>query len=523
MTRLVLVVFDIATIVLTVGIIALNLFSRDNKKVTNFNWFSIIMLGMLFGKFCGSISNYTYISVFGYKVMYVAFFFMPVAWYLFVKETLEKSVSKKNSILINIPSIFANILVVMQSSASAKILKINYRVVDGDIVSWIEPNLFYISIIIYFVVLMGYAVYQVHGVYHILKKETPHIYLVHMLAGCIMMSVYMSTLFDLYSDTYMLYTYPISIIYIAYASIMYRDISISRTFVIEDIVIKNMEQPFLLLDARKNVLSYNSAAEEVFPEIKFANGKKINIDKLFNMTTNLDSDYKVIEFQIIGDEYLKFLQACISRVRGVNGIIGYGVVIHDLTQLRLLMDDLEKLATLDPLAEVYNRRTFFELSEKFISYAKMEHIYFSTLMIDIDFFKKVNDTYGHPAGDYVIKELAKIFSRKMSGSDIFARYGGEEFCSLLSNKNLEQTKAFVDEAIKYIESYKFEFEGRVIPITISIGVCYAYSKESLTMKEVLDQADKMLYQAKQTGRNKYCLMEYDSKSKTALAVNEKLN
>lgn len=126
---------------------------------------------------------------------------------------------------------------------------------------------------------------------------------------------------------------------------------------------------------------------------------------------------------------------------------------------------------------------------------------FSLITFDIDHFKKVNDTYGHPAGDFVLVEIARIIREKLiRGNDFFARSGGEEFCLILLGSEVNQAHEIGERIRHTIEDHKFVFEGKLIPVTISVGVATRNEKDK-SWDNVFERADKALYHSKRNGRN----------------------
>lgn len=158
----------------------------------------------------------------------------------------------------------------------------------------------------------------------------------------------------------------------------------------------------------------------------------------------------------------------------------------------------------DALTGAYSKGALLEKGPEIIQRAKNLGEPLCVLTFDIDFFKKINDGYGHPGGDYVLKELGKLMqARLVRSNDYFARFGGEEFVILLQATNIH-TAAEVAERIRHtVENHEFIFEGRKVPVTISIGVSQFVMADS--WESVYDRADKALYQSKQTGRNKVSL------------------
>lgn len=164
--------------------------------------------------------------------------------------------------------------------------------------------------------------------------------------------------------------------------------------------------------------------------------------------------------------------------------------------------ELFEAATTDPLTKVSNRRTFLERSLGELAYARRKGLGVHVIMCDIDHFKKVNDTWGHPAGDLVLKGIAQIFSTNKRESDLFARYGGEEFVFLLSEMSAADAVRSAERLRKTVESHKFAFDDQIIPITISLGVASFKGKDIPTIETMISDADKFLYQAKELGRNR---------------------
>ena len=164
-------------------------------------------------------------------------------------------------------------------------------------------------------------------------------------------------------------------------------------------------------------------------------------------------------------------------------------------------DELYKQATLDPLTRIFNRKHFNQEIEGEYSRARRYNRPLSLLMMDLDHFKKVNDTHGHPAGDYVLKQTASLIKESLRAQDIFARFGGEEFAVLLPETAMEAAATIGEKLRARIQSSSYEFSGKKIPVTISIGVA-TLKPGHATWDDLVGEADKALYQAKDGGRNR---------------------
>lgn len=195
-------------------------------------------------------------------------------------------------------------------------------------------------------------------------------------------------------------------------------------------------------------------------------------------------------------------------------IIGYinfqvKVLVKDIKELENKKKELLEFAYRDSLTHLYNRRFFTENSKAYFHRAVRAGGGLGVVMLDIDYFKNINDTYGHAYGDYVLKEISKILLNSIRENDIVARMGGEEFCILLESVD-ETTARIIAERIRQkIELFPFNYNEKETKITISIGVCI---KLKPTFEKMLKKADFLLYDSKVNGRNKVTL-EGDHKKK----------
>jgi len=167
----------------------------------------------------------------------------------------------------------------------------------------------------------------------------------------------------------------------------------------------------------------------------------------------------------------------------------------------IFQDELHDLAHLDGLTGAYNKKYITEYLNTEIKRCKDLSLPLSFIIFDLDHFKSVNDKYGHLAGDFVLKESINLIKEKvLRASDIIGRYGGEEFCIILSEAPLKRAADVAERIRIAVEEYKFEYNNKILPITISIGVACIGNKIS-TGEEIIEEADHKLYKAKQNGRN----------------------
>jgi len=186
---------------------------------------------------------------------------------------------------------------------------------------------------------------------------------------------------------------------------------------------------------------------------------------------------------------------------GQDLVVAY---IHDLRELKRAMDIVEKMQHMvytDSLTGVYNRRYFMEASEGVLQKVRATKSGLSVVMIDIDNFKHINDTYGHPVGDEVLKILAKRIQRVLrEDSAVMARYGGEEFVLMLTGEDSLHVESVAERVRQSINGVPFQVrDGVKIPVTISLGAATYGSGE--TMQQLVSNADVALYEAKARGKN----------------------
>jgi two-component system cell cycle response regulator len=168
-----------------------------------------------------------------------------------------------------------------------------------------------------------------------------------------------------------------------------------------------------------------------------------------------------------------------------------------------LQRNLYESATRDPLTRTINRRGFEEAMAKEHAFARRHGSALSILAVDVDHFKRVNDDYGHSAGDYVLRRLAEVVAARLRHEDVFARVGGEEFVVLLRAIAADPAMVCAERLRSAVERTVFETGGAHIPVTISIGVA-TLSVAHPSPKDLLEAADRALYEAKGSGRNRAC-------------------
>jgi diguanylate cyclase (GGDEF)-like protein len=168
---------------------------------------------------------------------------------------------------------------------------------------------------------------------------------------------------------------------------------------------------------------------------------------------------------------------------------------------RQALVELERISRIDPLTSLSNRMHLMNLLEDEFRYARFNDLEFTILLIDIDFFKRINDNYGHLVGDEALRFLGKIIRNSLPENSFAGRYGGEEFSILLPKRDSRVSFQIAEVLRENVQNSEFCSKQTIIPLTLSIGVSSLLSTDS-TIQDIIERADKALYKAKLEGRNK---------------------
>ncbi len=216
-------------------------------------------------------------------------------------------------------------------------------------------------------------------------------------------------------------------------------------------------------------------------------GKEIMLRDLGSTNGTYINDELIDEYVLRDGDFIK-VGRCIFKFLSGNNIEN---AYHE---------EIYRLTTIDGLTQVYNKRYFLETLEREMGRAQRYRRDLSLIMFDIDHFKHVNDTFGHLAGDYVLKQLAVVIKARIRREDILARYGGEEFAIVLPEIDNENAMQLSEKIRRITEKAIFRFEETEIPVTVSIGVA-SLDGELNAPLDFIRVADGKLYEAKSRGRN----------------------
>ncbi len=259
-------------------------------------------------------------------------------------------------------------------------------------------------------------------------------------------------------------------------------------------VIEAMEDAFIVCDNDLNFLDANRAAKRLFPEM--------NLLMPGEAMKGAERFQNEAELCIQTDGESRIYKLTQTRILQGSKSSGVCIVLHDITEKEKLLEKLHIQASFDPLLGIYNRGAFFRFANLMLGARDAEDRSYALLMIDLDFFKQVNDTYGHLAGDTVLKTVSGIVKENFRKDDVIGRYGGEEIVVLLENVSPDRGFDAAEKLREMIENTPVSHQGSTINITVSIGVAYSPSGEVHSLEDMLAQADLALYKAKNNGRNR---------------------
>ena len=224
-------------------------------------------------------------------------------------------------------------------------------------------------------------------------------------------------------------------------------------------------------------------------------------DSLIKAFTEKIPAYKELlerEFFVDGKKVLKYFQYTTKYVRFNNNEMVL-IIVDDITELEKSYQKMKEMAITDGLTDLYNHNHIFRQLEEEIDKSERYGNPLSLFMLDIDFFKSINDTHGHQAGDEVLKKVSRCIKKSIRKIDIPGRYGGEEFMVILPQTNLEKALVSAERIRRTIEMLQPKNNGTPIDVTISGGVVTFRSETAL---QLVEKADILLYKAKKNGRNR---------------------
>ncbi len=279
-----------------------------------------------------------------------------------------------------------------------------------------------------------------------------------------------------------------------------------------DIIFEGMSDGVLVLDTRDRIMDFNPRLHAILPEVcKTSSGFSVfEALAAYPALAELikENVSKTVELQVTRGGTSIYYQSSLTLLFDRNKkAVGKIITIHDHTQVKQLLQQLEDLATLDGLTNIYNRRHFNELAAREVYRLQRYGGALSLIVLDLDHFKRINDTHGHMAGDAALRTVAHTCRGVLRHADILGRFGGEEFIILLPETDQTAAAVIAEKLRKAFEQQRIKYEDRSFAVTASFGVAGVTSSADASLEELFRRADQAVYEAKEAGRNRVCVCD----------------
>jgi len=259
-----------------------------------------------------------------------------------------------------------------------------------------------------------------------------------------------------------------------------------------------------LFDDKMELISWNNAvAEDEVTSVKVQ--YHMRSEELFQNTQIIEAIKEGAPYSL-NDNNKHYVIETIPVISRKGHKDGYIVKFNDMTNYIERIEKLDYQASHDELTDIYNRRAFIEMGTEYIKASGIDKTDFALMMIDLDDFKQINDNYGHPFGDEVLKGVTKAIRESIDAEDILSRYGGEEFVVVAKNANADKAAEIAENIRSRVAALKFRFKDEEITTNVSIGVCLSYHDNPLDIYEYIKNADDALYVSKRKGKNKVTIV-----------------
>jgi diguanylate cyclase (GGDEF)-like protein/PAS domain S-box-containing protein len=282
-------------------------------------------------------------------------------------------------------------------------------------------------------------------------------------------------------------------------------------------VVEDLGDPVIVIDRLGRLVDLNRSAERVTgvelrstiarPAAQVLHAHPQLVEMLKSPPSSSADDAESTDMTVEGPGSPRHFAVTCSPVTTDKGdYLGKVLVMHDVTEREKLLEQTRELANRDDLTGLPNRRHFFELTEREYERARRHRIPLTFLLMDVDHFKGVNDTFGHRMGDQLLQELAGVCRTTLRTSDLLGRVGGEEFAVLLPETGIEDAIEVADRLREVVESLRVTADpgDAIIAVTASMGLAQLHHgrlNEQETFQTLYERADRALYAAKRSGRN----------------------
>jgi diguanylate cyclase (GGDEF)-like protein len=294
-----------------------------------------------------------------------------------------------------------------------------------------------------------------------------------------------------------------------------------------DVIIEGMDDGFLVLDNRNQIIDFNLSLKRMLPEIRknslgldavaVLSGYPVLLDQIRESST------EPVELRVSTATETIYYRAKLAPLVDSRGMqVGKVVTLHDYSHVKSLVQKLEELAQIDGLTGVYNRRHFIELATTEMYRLQRFGGAISLIMLDVDHFKRINDSHGHAAGDAALTMVVNSLRVKLRQSDIIGRFGGEEFFIMLPQTDPKAAAIVTERLRAALERQQFDYEGSEIRLTASFGITGVVSPAWSPLEDLIRCADKATYEAKSMGGNRIACDFPNSQQESTAAMSQEI-
>jgi two-component system, cell cycle response regulator len=282
-------------------------------------------------------------------------------------------------------------------------------------------------------------------------------------------------------------------------------------------IVARADDAIIAIDRNHDIVLFNAGAEKIFGySVEEVMGERL--DMLLPERFQIQHDMMIQEFgmshgatkaadershQIFGRRKNgeEFIASAAIFVLGSGDEKFFATILRDVSHNRKTEEELLRLAATDPLTGTFNRREFTAIAEREALRSSRYHHSLSILMLDLDHFKRLNDTYGHAAGDKALQRFTMICANALRNVDVFGRWGGEEFVALLPETDIQGATIIAERLRKLTSDNVLTFNDHKISFTVSIGIA-EFKDGEVTIDQALSRADSAVYDAKKAGRDR---------------------
>jgi diguanylate cyclase (GGDEF)-like protein len=483
------------------GILILGIYVRKAPKSLYFSYLALAIFIFTLGHLFEIVADSYQTAVVSVQIQYLGMPFIAPFLFLFTCEYCGIEFKKPKILLFFIIPVISCLMVLTWPLNG--IYYTSFDLVTDDVVSYIEitGSVYYYIAVLYTMILV--VITNIILIYHIRIKDKifRRQALVIILAAIMPLLSTFSNVFHLTPFDLTTIFLSITCLFMGYSNFrlgLYRIGPVAREHIFE-----HMNDGFILIDMHDRFIDANSAAKRLFPELaELEIGVIIrdieDLSWLAGDERRLKKDISITE----PNGVLKHFQITESMIKYDKKTICRCIMLYDITDVKRLLDEISFRAERDTLTGLYNRGTFNDSSAVHLSRIAAVGGDACLIIMDLDHFKNVNDTYGHLKGDEVLRTIANEITTCFRSNDLVARYGGEEFIAFLLNVSEHVAVRISAKLREQVEKIVFTAEdGSVFNVTISIGIAMYIPGRHKTLDNITLDADDALYAAKNGGRN----------------------